>query len=122
MRAASNWADIAYFDEASAEGQQILSDLVLVDRANWRRLYRHKESGILWTIDEWDKYQQAFLFRVRRVDAWATEDHSELEKALLFATRGGASEDHCHLARCDQPALQGSAFCLDHSYEHGIRR
>ena len=116
------WPDASYFDEGTDAGRCVLAELELVARQDWRKLYRHKLDGSLWAIDEWDKYQQQFLFRVGSVDHWSTEDHTAEEKALLLSSRGGTGDGTCLWKGCGNRNVRGVVYCIDHLYEQGVRR
>ncbi len=117
-----SWPAASYFDAATSVAQARLSQLELIDRANWCELYRHKLDGSFWRLDAADKYQQRFLVRIADETNWANFDASALEKALLLAERGGFGTSTCIRQGCSAPTLQRSAFCLEHSYEQGLRR
>lgn len=116
------WPSASYFDESSAEGQETLSKLDLVSGESWRLLYRHKVDGSYSALDERDKYQERILARVSNLDTWATEDHSELEKQLLLAHRGGEGLEQCHRSRCGRRVANAAAYCVHHLHEQGVRK
>jgi hypothetical protein len=117
-----NWPIAAYFNEGTSGAQQQLAELELVGRANWRELYRHKSNGSYWRLDVADKYQQRFLVRMDTSDGWETVDTSDVEKALLLAHRGGLGSAPCMQQGCSAAILLGSAFCLGHTYDRGMRK
>jgi len=47
---------------------------------------------------------------------------SPLERALLLDRRGGVGEERCVRQDCAQLVLKGLAFCLDHTFERGVRK
>ena len=117
-----SWPRASYFNSGTAEARQRMSELELVDRANWYELYRHKSDGSHWRLDADDKYQQRFLVQIEDLANWSTFDSSSLEKALLLGRRGGLSEDTCIQQGCNERMLKGSAFCLNHTFERGVRK
>lgn len=117
-----DWQQASYFNEGTAEGRHVMAQLEFVERANWYELYRHKINGTYWRLDAADKYQQRFLVRVERLEDWSTFDSGPLEQSLLLARRGGLGIDRCMQMGCDEVVLKGSAFCLGHTYERGVRQ
>jgi len=99
-----------------------MAELELVDRANWYELYRRKADDTHWRLDADDKYQQRFLVRIDELASWHTYDSSPLEKALLLDRRRGVGEERCLRQDCAQLVLKGLAFCLDHTFERGVRK
>jgi hypothetical protein len=99
-----------------------MAELELVDRANWYELYRHKADGSHWRLGADEKYEQRFLVRIDDLAIWSTFDSSPLEKALLLERRGGLSHEVCIQQGCNERTLKGSAFCLNHTFERGVRK
>src|SRR5437868_14126165 len=52
------WQRASYFNSGTAEARQRMTELELVDRANWYELYRRKGDGSYWRLNADDKYQQ----------------------------------------------------------------
>lgn len=99
-----------------------MRELEFIDRKNWHELYRRVEDGTHWRLDADDKFQQRYLVRIDDIQNWAAFDSSELEKQLLVESRGGLGSEQCICAGCSDPVLLGSAFCLNHTYERGVRK
>lgn len=116
------WPVVSYFHSGTAFAQHVLAQLEILDRAEWYELYRHKGDGTHWRLETEDKYQQRFLVRIDDIEKWKSFDSSPLEKGLLLESRGGLSSETCMWQRCDAPCLNGSAYCLDHTYEKGVRK
>lgn len=116
------WACISYFNAGTARARQCMAELEFVERANWFELYRRKADGSHWRLDADDKYQQGFLVQIESLEGWATFDASPLEKALLLEHRGGYADEVCVQQGCNGRTLRGSAYCLDHTFEHGVRK
>lgn len=116
------WPEIDYFHAGTAKARAMMTQLELVDRHEWRELFRHKSDGSHWRLDGDDKYQQRFIVRVPDPEAGRNFDSSKLEKQLLCSQRGGESDEPCIVMGCNGKALKGLAFCLAHAYERGIRK
>jgi len=99
-----------------------MQQLELVERANWYELYRHKSDGSYWRLDAADKYQQRFLVKIENLEGWSVFDSSQLEMSLLANRRGGVAAEKCIQLGCCEHTLNGSAFCLRHTYERGVRK
>ncbi|WP_018230335.1 hypothetical protein [Methyloversatilis universalis] len=99
-----------------------MRELELVDRKNWYELYRRVEDGTHWRLDAEDKFQQRYLVQIDELGGWESFDSSALEKQLLLESRTGLGSDECICAGCVSLALLGSAFCLNHTYERGVRK
>ncbi|GLS13064.1 hypothetical protein GCM10007935_04920 [Hydrogenophaga electricum] len=117
-----SWPEIDYFHANAATARGRLAELEHVAQADWYDLYRHKHDGSLWRVDREDKYQGRFIVRVPSLSDWESFDSSPLEKQLLLSARGGESEDRCLIAGCSAKAIKASAFCLEHTYERGVRK
>lgn len=113
---------ISYFHSGTAFAQRALAQLELIDRAGWYELYRRTSDGTYWRLETEDKYQQRFLVRIDDFANWKTFDSAPLEKGLLLESRGGVNSESCMWQRCSAPSLNSSAYCLDHTYEKGVRK
>jgi len=101
---------------------QLDKSFELVDRASWYRLYRRKEDGTYWRLDEWDKLQTQYFVRIDDRASWQNFDAVPLQIDLLRTSRG-ASGETCRWAGCSNCALTDLAFCEQHAYrEMGVRR
>ena len=118
----TDWPSASYFNAGTAEAKHRLQELELIERANWYELYRHKSNGTYWRLDADDKYQQRFLVKINNLEGWAAFDSSPFEMSLLSNRRGGTSTGKCIQMGCSEQVLNGSAFCLKHTYERGVRK
>jgi hypothetical protein len=116
------WPTISYFNSGTAAAREVMVELELHDRKNWYELYRRIEDGTHWRLDAEDKFQQRYLVQIDDTGSWDSFDSSALEKELLLERRGGVGADECICAGCSAPVLLGSAFCLNHTYERGVRK
>jgi hypothetical protein len=116
------WPAISYLHSGTAFAQRALAQLEFIDRAGWYELYRRTSDGTHWRLETEDKYQQRFLVRIDDLANWKTFDSAPLEKGLLLESRGGMSSETCMWQRCGAASLNGSAYCLDHTYEKGVRK
>jgi len=118
----SPWPKAAYFNSGTAAARKFLAELSFVARDGWYELYQRKCDGSYWRLDADDKYQQRYLISIENLDSWQSFDASPLEKLLLLQGRGGLSTERCRWKSCQEFALIGSAFCVDHTYEMGVRK
>ena len=94
-----------------------------VGQANWRNLLVCELCNCHWRTDEFDKYNQGFVLKLGAYqDDWAELSTEPEEKQLLLETRGGVLNEPCVWANCGKPKVKGSAYCIDHLYETGVRR
>jgi hypothetical protein len=92
-----------------------------LDMANWMRLFRCKICDQLWAIDEWDKYQSQFAFKMTVLEGWQKVNLTPMRKQHLIESRGGLTEEKCVWSGCNGRRVQGVAYCVDHLYETGAR-
>jgi hypothetical protein len=116
------WQRASYFNSGTAEARHRMTELELVSRSNWYELYRRKADGSYWRLDADDKLQQRFLVQIDALETWPTYSSAPLEMALLIERRGGLSAEVCVQQGCPESVLKGSAFCLNHTYERGVRK
>ena len=115
-------ATLRYFDRESAKALDFANQLEKIDDEGWYELYRRKDDGSLWRVDKEDKYQQSYILQILPGMDWKTYDPTREVKALLLATRGETTNGHCMMTNCLAKPLNDLAFCLEHAFEHGIRR
>ena len=118
----SLWPPIDYFHANTATSRARLAELELVAQEGWHELYRHKTDGSFWRIDREDKYQERFMVKIKDFGTWQSFDSTQLEMQLLLDYRGGHSQDRCLVVGCEARAVRASAFCLEHTYERGVRK
>jgi hypothetical protein len=116
------WPNASYFNSGTARARQIMTELELIDRKQWFELYRRRANGTLWRLDADDKYQQRFLICVDGVQDWWLYDARQLQEELLLERRGGLGAERCIWQGCSKRVLHGSAFCLQHTYDQGVRK
>lgn len=92
------------------------------DMQNGMRLYSCPECGILWAIDEWDKYQYQVVSRVKDRSTWSSDQRIEEGKQLLLVSRGGTSDEMCIWSGCTEKRVKGVVYCLDHLWNTGAKR
>jgi hypothetical protein len=101
---------------------QLDENFELVDQAPWVKLFRQKENGSLWRLNDWDKYQTRYFVRIQDPSGWGEFDATPLQIELLRMTRG-VTDNTCSWVDCSNPALVDLAFCEQHAYrEMGVRR
>jgi len=118
----TSWPEIDYFHANTGTARARIAELERVAQANWHDLYRSRQDGSLWRVDREDKCQERFIVRIPSLLNWESFDSAPMEKQLLLSTRGGESQEQCLVAGCSSNAIKGSAFCLEHTYERGIRK
>lgn len=118
----TSWPIASYFDDGTATARAAMAELELIEQAGWYELYRRRFDDSYWRIAVADKYQQRFLIRIDDLNGWSTFDSGQLEQQLLLQRRGGLGRDACVVQGCDHLVVLGSAFCLAHTYERGIRK
>jgi hypothetical protein len=101
---------------------QLNDKFELVDSYSWYSLYRDKESGYLWRLDVWDKYQEQYFVRIENIKNWKEFDASDLQIELLRRSRG-STDKICKWSGCSNAALIDLVFCEQHAYrEMAVRR
>jgi hypothetical protein len=115
------WPPISYFHSGTAFAKHALAQMELLDRAEGHELYRRVSDDTHWRLDTEGK-QQRFLVRIDDPRNWKLFDSTPLEKALLLQSRGGMSSEPCMWQRCEASSINGSAYCLDHTYEKRVRK
>ncbi len=115
----SNLPDAFYLDDGPKGFEESLARL---DSGSWIWLGECRECGMLWAIDEWDKYHIQVVSRVESRATWESSTTETRRKKLLLENRGGVSEKKCIWAGCDQLAVLGSVYCIDHLYATGARK
>jgi hypothetical protein len=88
---------------------------------DWVKLERCAVCGQLWSVDEWDKYQDQVAAKISNRETWEAESEAA-RKRLLLKSRGGVSAQRCAWGSYSGQAVNGVAFCLDHLYQTGARR
>jgi hypothetical protein len=116
------WPVASYFNSGTSFARSVLPELELVSREGWYELYRRRSDGTYWRLDADDRYQQRFLVRIDNLNSWASFDSTGLEKTLLLEKRGGLSEERCLWKDCESLSVNGSAYCVDHTYATGVRK
>ena len=116
------WRRASYFNSGTAAARNVMLELELVDRKIWHELYCRPDDGTHWRLDAEDKFQQRYLVQIEDRAGWESFDSSELEKQLLLESRGGLGSEACSCAGCSASVLLASAFCLNHTYDRGVRK
>lgn len=115
----SNLPDAFYLDEGPRGFQKSLHE----DNAqNWMRLCSCPKCGALWAIDEWDKYQDQVVTRVKDGSNWATDQSTMARKQLLLQSRGDTTDETCIWSGCSGKRVKGVVYCLEHLWNTGARR
>lgn len=95
----------------------------IVDRkdSGWGELRICRICGQHWQLDKWDKLQTICAIKIDFPDDWQNYDDKSDRMQLLIDSRGGLSEVRCIKAICQNKAFKSLAYCLEHSYEIGLR-
>lgn len=108
-----------YYEDVSPEFFQTLE---IRERRNWVELYQCSSCGVFWRIDVYDKYQTRYVVRIENPTLWEQFDSQSLEKELLVNHRGGYLESNCSMKGCPHKKVKGSAYCVNHLFEYGVRK
>jgi hypothetical protein len=100
---------------------ELMGHLEKLETGNWIHLYRCRECGQNWRVNERDKYQVQFAVKIADVTRWKEFDSTSLQKQYLLETHGGLTEEVCIWAGCGQNRLKGVVYCVDHLYATGAR-
>ena len=92
-----------------------------IDFKDWLLLKQCRDCRQLWIVDEWDKYQSLYATKVQSEINWKESDRDSLIKEQIIINHGGLADDSCMWAGCKNRQVKGSAFCIEHMYEQGIR-
>lgn len=114
----SNTPELFFLSETS---KQFLDSLRELGVGNWALLYGCSVCNSKWAIDAYDKFLERVGKKVTDETNWTPATESERKK-LLYESRGGEGEDKCIWARCSGKVIIGTAYCLHHLYETGIRK
>jgi hypothetical protein len=89
-------------------------DQLTNDRFVEYHLFRCPACTTLWIVDDMTRGPMA----VRAADAREIEgfDERPYRRELLIAMHGGLSERTCMWVRCDNRAVNGVVFCVNHLY------
>ena len=96
------------------------TSLPVIEAGDWVKLCQCPSCNQLWCVDEWDKLNISFARKLRDSTNWQS-GAEELQKQYLARARGVQKNVSCVQAGCDNVALNGSAFCVEHLYEMGWR-
>lgn len=111
----------ALIDVTNNDQQQFVRALENVEFGDWVKLMRCPVCGQYWKVDEWDKYQTLYAFKIPDAAIWKSVDVTPFVKERIIENRGGLQEGTCMAAGCGNRAVVGSAYCVDHLYEIGWR-
>ena len=92
-----------------------------LETADWVKLLQCPECGQLWRTDEWDKYQTLYARKLDSPEGWESADMESLIKLRIVENHGGLDTSSCLAKGCEQYALKGRAYCVDHFYETGTK-
>lgn len=101
--------------------QHFVGALENIEFGNWVKLMRCPVCGQYWKVDEWDKYQTLYAFKLQNESNWQSFDLTPQIKSSMIKKRGGLQHTNCMRASCKNRAVKGSAYCVDHLYEAGWR-
>lgn len=115
-----DWPDISVYHEGTRRSKEIRKSLSRVEGSKSSSLFQARD-GSFWILDSKGKSPVRHLIRVADPETWKKLDRSALEKAYLLEARGGVSAEICVWAGCSNRRLKESAFCLDYTFEVGVR-
>ena len=112
--------NIFYIDEVIL--RKIETEIDLIEKKSWYRLYQNKDDRSFWRFDEWDKYQVQIFVKLESIENWSEYNDEDLRINLLKEQRG-LSSDKCKWKNCKNNALNYLVFCELHAFkEMGIRK
>lgn len=100
----TGWHTDSYFSEMNVVG---------TTDDGWRAIVQCKECNQYWLVDEYDKLQSLFAFKIDNPAAIEEIDFLEIHKSFLLKKHGGESIEQCKMAGCGNKAVNGLAFCAD---------
>jgi len=95
---------------------------VAINSEDWRHLVKCSSCGQLWQVDEWDKYHHGIGIKYfGAIDNWETISDLEIRKEIIIENHNGISNTEYQWNNCKNNSLGDMVFCVDHTYENGIR-
>lgn len=73
-----------------------------------------------WLIDKANLRNVAYAYKMESAKDWQNFDTTMLIKQQMLYNRQGYS-DEMHCRKCENAAVNGSVYCLDHLFESGAR-
>ena len=98
-----------------------IAKFVEVALGNWVKLMECPRCRQLWKVDVRDKYQTVYAVKIASKADWEHFDSKALIKARMIENRGGLADEKCMWAKCNNPQVKKSAYCVDHLYATGAR-
>jgi hypothetical protein len=94
--------------------KEFCSSFDLISERPWLRLYQCRECKTYWQLDVDDRSD--FAIKVSQPEIWPAFDDRPYRREFFIQFHGGVGSKKCTWARCNQPALQNMAICVDHAY------
>jgi hypothetical protein len=98
----TGWHSDKYFSQMN---------LVSTTDDGWRAIVQCPKCHQYWLVDEYDKLQSLFAFKIDSPDDLEETKFLDLHKAFLLKAHGGESKEGCKMAGCGNNAVNGMAFC-----------
>ena len=74
-----------------------------------------------WLLDQEGLRNVAYAYKLESAKNWQQFDNSTLVKQQMLRNREGHSDETCGRESCQEPAVNGSRYCLEHLYQSGAR-
>lgn len=79
----------------------------------WRAIVQCPQCHQYWLVDEYDKLQSLFAFKIDDPESIDKTKFLEIHKDFLLNKYGGESNEKCKMAGCTNHAVKGMAFCAN---------
>ena len=110
---------VSYLEDVS---DSFLDNLELIDSTPSYDLYKCKRCKQFWRINNLDKFIHQFVIKLQDDENWENEDFSDVEKEFILDYRGGKGDEECMKYGCENKVVKGTAYCIDHLYELGVKK
>jgi len=107
--------------EISRNYAEFVAGMRCLETGDWVKLLQCPACGQLWRTDEWDRYQALYACKLNSPAGWESTGIEALIKERIIENHGGLDTSSCLAKDCQQRALKGKAYCVDHLYETGAR-
>jgi hypothetical protein len=97
--------------DISNNHSEFKSKLSKLEVGKWVLLMSCPDCEQLWKVDEWDKYQNCFAFKIHSREDWEAFDSEALVKELMVKKRGGLTDSECLSSGCSLNQVKGSLLC-----------
>jgi len=107
----TGWRSDKYFSKMNSVGST---------DEGWREILKCNDCNQYWLVDEYDKLQSLFAFKIDNPRAIAKVEFLEIHKAFLLKAYEGESKEKCKMAGCNNNAVNSFAFCANCLIKQGV--